>query len=334
MRVGGPVGELRTAASTAELVELVREADAAGIPLLLLGGGSNLVVSDAGWAGRTVRICSSEYRIDGELVSAEAGVDWDLLVRESLAAGLAGFESMSGIPGLAGATPVQNVGAFGAETSDVLESVEVYDRQTGTVERWPAERCGFGSHRSSVFKYTDRYLVLRVHYRLRRSSRSAPIRYAEIADRLGVEVGGTAPVNDVRQAVLAARRSRGSLLDESDHDTWTVGSFFLNPIVAEVPPEAAKAPAFPDPRGIKLAAGWLIQHAGFPPSYGADFGAGRVTLSGKHALAISNRGGASTAEVIRFASHIRDGVRARFGIELRPECRLVNCSLDEQVSPV
>ncbi|MFL6161993.1 MAG: UDP-N-acetylmuramate dehydrogenase [Jatrophihabitantaceae bacterium] len=334
MRVGGPIGELRQARSTAELLDQVRDADAAGIPLLLLGGGSNLVVGDAGWPGRTIRICSGDFSIDGDLVVADAGVDWDLLVRASLADGLAGLESLSGIPGLVGATPVQNVGAFGTETAQVLESVSVYDRQTGSVEQWPVERCGFGSHRSSVFKYTDRYVVLRVVYRLRRSSQSGPIRYSEIADRLGVEVGGTASAADVRQAVLAARQARGSLLDEADHDTWTVGSFFLNPVVGEVPAEAAAAPAFQDPKGIKLAAGWLIQRAGFPPGYGAEFGAGRVRLSSKHALAISNRGGASTSEVVRFASHIRDGVRLRFGVELRPECRLVNCSLDEQVSQV
>jgi UDP-N-acetylmuramate dehydrogenase len=227
---------------------------------------------------------------------------------------------------------VQNVGAFGTETSDVLESVSVYDRQTGAVGEWPAERCGFGSHRSSVFKHTDRYVILRVTFDLQRSKESRPVRYAELADRLGVALGDTAAATDVRDVVLQSRRSRGSLLDPDDHDTWTVGSFFLNPVLTSVPEPARDAPAFPDPQGTKIPAAWLIQQAGFPKGYGADFGSGRVTLSTKHALAISNRGGASTAEVTAFAAHIRDGVGERFGIQLRPECHLINCSLDDPVA--
>lgn len=328
MRVGGPVGELVTGTDAGQLVEAVREADERGVPVLLLGGGSNLVVADAGWPGRTVRIATDGIDIAGEVVTVEAGVDWDRVVRTTLEQGLSGLETMSGIPGLAGATPVQNVGAFGTETSDVLESVTVYDRASGTVQQWPAERCGFGSHRSSVFKYSDRWLILRVRFRLARTELSRPIRYAELAARLGVEPGECAPSPAVRQAVLDSRRARGSLLDRDDHDTWTVGSFFLNPVVQSVPAAAETAPRFDDPKGIKIPAAWLIQHAGFPPGYGADFGAGRVRLSTKHALAVSNRGGASTAEVMALAGHVRAGVFDRFGIELRPECRLVNCQLD------
>lgn len=332
MRVGGPTGELVTATDAEHLVELVREADSQGIPVLVLGGGSNLIVGDEGWPGRTVRIGSegSELAgldITGELVTAEAGVDWDRLVQVTLEQGLAGLETMSGIPGLTGATPVQNVGAFGTETSDVLESVTVYDRETKSVDDWPAARCGFGSHRSSAFKRSDRWIILRVRFRLVRTTESRPVRYAELAGKLGVEIGETAAAADVRQAVLESRRSRGSLLDPADHDTWTVGSFFLNPVVAEVPAAAAGAPQFADPKGVKIPAAWLIQHAGFPPGYGAEFGAGRVTLSTKHALAVSNRGGASTAEVMAFAGHVQAGVRDRFGLELQPECHLINCHL-------
>ena len=249
MRVGGPTGELVTATEAAELVELVREADSEGTPVLVLGGGSNLVVGDEGWSGRTIRIATDGIDIDGELVTAEAGVDWDRLVRASLDAGLAGLETMSGIPGLTGATPVQNVGAFGTETSDVLDTVTIYDRQTKSVEDWPAARCGFGSHRSSVFKYSDRWVILQVRFRLNRSGQSRPVRYAELSRRLGLELGSTTDVEAVREAVLDSRRSRGSLLDPADHDTWTVGSFFLNPVVTDVPAAAAEAPQFPDPKG-------------------------------------------------------------------------------------
>lgn len=327
MRVGGPVGDLVTATDASELTEFVREADSVGTPVLVIGGGSNLIVADSGWPGRTVRIGTDGIDIAGELVTVEAGVDWDRVVRTTLEQGLSGLESMSGIPGLTGATPVQNVGAFGTETSDVLDSVTVYDRQTKTTEQWPAARCGFGSHRSSVFKYTDRWVILRVRFRLVSSGQSRPIRYAELATRLGVEIGATAATADVRQAVLDSRRSRGSLLDPADHDTWTVGSFFLNPVVTAVPAAAEDAPQFADPQGTKIPAAWLIQRAGFPPGYGADFGSGRVRLSSKHALAVSNRGGATTAEVMAFAGHIRTGVLDRFGVELRPECHLVNCQL-------
>jgi UDP-N-acetylmuramate dehydrogenase len=332
MRLGGPTRDYAEATEAGELVEQVRDADARGVPVLLLGGGSNLVVGDQGWDGITIRVASSEVQIDGDTVRADAGVDWDALVRMTLAEGLAGLEQLSGVPGTVGGTPVQNVGAYGALTSDVLDSVTVYDRQTGEVTEWDNARCEFGRHRYSAFKYTDRYVVLRVTYRLRRSRQSAPLHFADLVRQLGVEPGGSADPRDVRQAVLRLRAQRGSLLDPDDHDTWSVGSFFLHPIVPEVPPQAAEAPAYPDPLGIKLPAGWLIEHAGFAKGYGLDWGRGSVALSSKHALAVTNRGDASTAEVMAFAAHIRAGVEHRFGIRLRPECRLVNCSLDDPVA--
>ena len=334
MRLGGPTREFAQAGSTAEFVELVRDADARDVPVLIVGGGSNLVLGDAGWDGLTVRVASSGLEIDGTTVRADAGVDWDLLVRSTLAEGLAGMEPLSGVPGTVGGSPVQNVGAFGTVTSELLSSVTVYDRQTGAIEEWPNSRCGFGSHRQSAFKHTDRYLVLRVTYELRRSRQSKPVSFADIAQRLGIEPGGTADIGDVRAAVLASRASRGSLLDPADHDTWSVGSFFINPVLAEVPPQAVASPTYHDPLGTKLPAGWLIHQAGFAPGYGTDWGRGTVALSTKHALAVTNRGGATTAEVMAFAAHIRDGVEARFGIRLGPECHLVNCSLDDpQLEP-
>jgi UDP-N-acetylmuramate dehydrogenase len=324
MRVGGPIRRLHVATTTAHAVELLRTVDAAGEPLLVMGGGSNLVVGDVGWDGAVIKMESAEFDIEGERVTAAAGVEWDRLVEAVVAEGLAGIEALSGIPGSVGGTPVQNVGAYGTLTSDVLESLSVYDRNTRLVERWLPEQCGFGSHRQSIFKHSDRWVVLDVTFRLRRSWR--PVSDPVIAQRLGIEVDGAAPAADVRKAVLAQRRSRKMVLDPGDHDTWSVGSFFINPVLIEVPPQARDCPTKPDIKGIKLHAAWLIEHAGFRPGYGLDWGNGTVALSSRHTLALTNRGGATTADVMKFAAHIRDGVEALFDIRLNPECDLINCS--------
>jgi UDP-N-acetylmuramate dehydrogenase len=326
MRVGGPIRQLHVATSTPEALDLIRDADGAGERLLVMGGGSNLVVGDVGWDGVVVKIASAGFAIDGERVTADAGIEWDPLVLAVVSDGLAGIEALSGIPGLVGGTPVQNVGAYGTLTSDVLESLSVYDRSTGLVERWRPDQCGFGSHRQSVFKHSDRWVVLDVTLRLRRSGQSGPVTAAPIAERLEIEPGGTASPSDVREAVLAQRRSRKMVLDPDDHDTWSVGSFFINPVLADVPSQARECPSQPDVMGTKLHAAWLIQHAGFLPGYGADWGNGTVALSSRHTLAVTNRGGATTADVMKFAAHIRDGVEARFDVRLNPECDLINCS--------
>jgi UDP-N-acetylmuramate dehydrogenase len=327
MRLGGPASEYEVARATDHLVSLIRDADAAGKPVLVMGGGSNLVVSDQGFDGLVVQVATSGLRIHRDDVMVDAGVEWDPVVVASLDAGLAGLEPLSGIPGSAGGTPVQNVGAYGGLTSDLLGRLTVYDRASGTIEQWAPDRCGFGSHRQSVFKHTDRYVVLDVTFRLTRSVRSRPIHYAGLAGRLAIAPGATAPTSAVRDAVLTLRRERGMVLDADDHDTWSVGSFFLNPVLTSVPGRALDCPRFPDPLGTKLSAAWLIDHAGFPRGYGHDWGRGTVALSSKHALAVTNRGGATTAEVMEFAAHIRDGVEQRFDIRLGPECDLVNCKL-------
>jgi UDP-N-acetylmuramate dehydrogenase len=326
MRVGGPIRQLHIATTTLHAVELLRSVDAGGEPLLVMGGGSNLVVGDVGWDGTVIKMESAEFDIDGERVTVAAGVEWDRLVEAVIDEGLVGIEALSGIPGSVGGTPVQNVGAYGTLTSDVLESLSVYDRTTGLVERWLPEQCGFGSHRQSVFKHSDRWVVLDVTLRLRRSGQSAPVTEPVIAQRLGIEVDGTAPPADVREAVLAQRRSRKMVLDPEDHDTWSVGSFFINPVLAEVPPRALDCPNKPDVKGTKLHAAWLIEHAGFRPGYGLEWGNGTVALSSRHTLALTNRGGATTADVMKFAAHIRDGVEALFDVRLNPECDLINCS--------
>ena len=327
MRLGGPAREFAVATTSDELVSLVRGADASGTPVLLIGGGSNLVVGDQGFDGLVVKVETSGVGIGGSSLTAAAGERWDSIVAASVDDGLAGLEGLSGIPGLAGATPVQNVGAYGTVTSDVLESLTVYDRETGETSRWTPDQCGFGLHRQSVFKHSTRYVILDTTFSLRRSRSSDPVRYAGLADRLGVAVGDTVPAADVREAVLDLRAQKGMVLDASDHDTWSVGSFFLNPVLTKVPASASRAPQYPDPSGIKIHAAWLIQNAGFAHGYGTEFGNGTVSLSTKHVLAITNRGGASTADVMALASHIRDGVAAEFGITLVPECDLVGCAL-------
>ena len=326
MRVGGPIGRLLVASTGEHAVDLIREVDKAGEPLLVIGGGSNLVVGDVGWDGAVVKMASTGIRIEGDLITVDAGAEWDEVVGTVVAEGLAGIETLSGIPGSVGGTPVQNVGAYGTLTSDVLESLTVYDRTTGLVERWQPDQCGFGSHRQSVFKHSDRWVVLDVTLRLRRSDRSIPITAPIIAERLGITVGATAALADVRDAVLAQRRDRKMVLDPDDHDTWSVGSFFINPVLAEVPAAARDCPTQPDVKGTKLHAAWLIHNAGFAPGYGVDWGNGSVALSSRHALAVTNRGGATTADVMKFAAHIRDGVAAKFDIRLNPECDLINCS--------
>ncbi|MDQ1200078.1 UDP-N-acetylmuramate dehydrogenase [Rhodococcus sp. SORGH_AS303] len=328
IHVGGPVGRLVEATTSQELVDAVRSADAAGTPVLVIGGGSNLLVGDDGFDGTVVRVATSGLRVEGTRMHVDAGVEWDLVVRTALDHGLAGIEALSGIPGSTGGTPVQNVGAYGASTSDWLESVTVLDRESGEVEVWDNARCGFGSHRSSAFKYTDRYVVVDVTFALRRSDESAPVRYAALAERLGVRIGESVSAREVRDAVIALRTDRGMVWDEAEHDSWSVGSFFLNPIVSSVPPEALGSPQFTDPKGIKLSAAWLIEHAGFSRGYGERVGTGRATLSTRHVLAVTNRGGASAADVTALASHVRAGVQEKYGITLTPECRLVNCTLD------
>jgi UDP-N-acetylmuramate dehydrogenase len=330
LRLGGPARTLVEATSADELAEAVRAADAAGEPVLLVGGGSNLVVGDAGWPGRVVLIRSRGIAVepDGDLrtVTVEAGESWDGLVALAVAEGWAGVEALSGIPGLVGATPVQNVGAYGQEVADTVTRVDVLDRRTGETRRLTAAGCRFG-YRDSLFKHTDRYVVLRVRFALRAGDKSGPLRYAELARA----VGDIAPLADVRRAVLELRAGKGMVLDAADHDTWSAGSFFTNPVLpagdvaafeARLAPGTAY-PSWPADGGRKLSAAWLIERSGFPKGYGS----GPVRISGKHTLALTNRGGGTAGDLVRLAREVRDGVLARFGVELRPEPRLVGIEL-------
>lgn len=340
LRLGGPATRLRTADSAVEAIDTVAEADSRGSALLLLGGGSNLVIGDAGFDGTVLRIATRgvEFACDGGYVSADiaAGEDWDEVVARTVAEGYGGLECLSGIPGRVGATPIQNVGAYGCEISELLTSARVYDRELGRVTELAPADLGF-TYRNSVLKGTDRGVVLSVRLLLRRDGLSMPIRYAELARVLDVETGSRVPASAARQAVLDLRGDKGMVLDPSDHDTWSAGSFFTNPIVPEGDTDAVLArirdvvgddvriPRFPAPGGEKLSAAWLIERAGFEKGYtGAG---GRVRLSTKHTLALTNRGSASTAELLALAREVRDGVTERFGLTLQPEPLLINCAL-------
>jgi UDP-N-acetylmuramate dehydrogenase len=321
LRLGGPARLLVEVTSEAELVEAVTAHPGA----LLVGGGSNLVPPDEG-VDEVVLVRTTGIAHDGDDLVVQAGEDWDALVASTLADGRTGLEALSGIPGTVGAAPIQNIGAYGAEVASAVVSVRVLDRRTGEVEELPAEACGF-RYRSSAFKADPgRRVVLAVRLRLPVGTTSAPIRYAELARVLGVQLGDTAPASDVRAAVLDLRRSKGMVLDADDPDTVSAGSFFTNPVVATAP---AGAPSWPDPSGgLKVSAAWLIEQAGF----GRGWGDGRVGLSTKHALALVNRGGATTAELLGVARVLRDGVKDRFGITLVPEPVVVGNHRDDPLA--
>jgi UDP-N-acetylmuramate dehydrogenase len=342
LRLGGPAARFVHATTAAELVEAVRTADASTEPVLLIGGGSNLVVADSGFAGTVVHVGTKGWRADplgGGIVqfTVEAGEDWDAVVAEAVAQGLGGLECLSGIPGLVGATPVQNVGAYGVEISQVLTSVDLLDRRSGKVHQVPAAKLGL-AYRTSVLKNTDHAVVLRTRFSLTAGGMSAPIRYAELARVLGVAQGERVPADAARKAVLELRRGKGMVLDPADHDTWSAGSFFTNPIVddatftgvllriAQVLGADVTVPTYPaGPGRRKLSAAWLIERAGFRKGHQGH--GGRVALSGKHTLALTNRGGATTEDLLDLAREVRDGVRVAFGVELHPEPVFVGCSL-------
>jgi UDP-N-acetylmuramate dehydrogenase len=331
LRLGGPAHRLVETQTEEDLVEVVTRTDRAAEPLLVLGGGSNLVVGDGGFAGTVAAVGSRGVDVrpagaDRTGLVVAAGEPWDALVERSVTEGWAGIEALSGIPGLVGATPVQNVGAYGQEVAETVVGVRVLDRSTGAVGTLTAADCGFG-YRHSVFRGADRWVVLSVHLRLRRSDRSGPVRYAELARVLDVPVGGTAPLAEVREAVLGLRRAKGMVLDPADPDTVSAGSFFTNPVLdppaaAVLPPDAPRWPAA-DGR-VKVSAAWLIEQAGFRRGQVH----GTAAISTKHTLALVNRGGTSADDLLVLAREVRDGVRARFGVELSPEPLLVGCSLD------
>jgi UDP-N-acetylmuramate dehydrogenase len=337
LRLGGPPRRLVIATNAAETVQSLRGAALRDERILVLSGGSNVVIADQGFAGTVVLLRSRGVRVvadDGDSVTvrAEAGEPWDDVVALAVANGWSGIECLSGIPGGTGATPIQNVGAYGQEVAETVTAVEAYDRVADEVITLSPEQCGF-AYRSSVFRHNDRWVVLGVEFTLARSPTSAPIRYAELARALGVPVGVRVPLAGARAAVLALRAGKGMVLDADDPDTRSVGSFFTNPVLD---PDAYAAllkrtgalgepPSWPGRSGlVKVSAAWLIERAGFGKGYG---GRGGVAISAKHTLALTNRGGGTTAALLDLAREIRNGVHSRFGVTLHPEPVLVGCEL-------
>ena len=334
-RLGGPARTWVRATTEDELVDAVRRADEAGDPVLLVAGGSNLLVADEGFEGTVVEVATTGVQPDhegddptcgGVLVRVAAGESWDGLVARAVHSGWIGVEALSGIPGSVGATPVQNVGAYGQEVAQTIASVRVWDRRLRGFRTFAAADCGFG-YRTSRFKADPgRHVVVDVTFQLQMGSLGAPVAYAELARALGVEPGQRAPLADVRRAVLGLRAGKGMVLDAADPDTWSAGSFFTNPLVApEAVPEGA--PAWAQDDRVKTSAAWLIEHAGFTKGYAVPGSSGRAAISSKHTLALTNRGGATTAEVLELARTVRAGVQDRFGITLENEPQLVGCSL-------
>ncbi len=349
LRLGGPARAWVRATTEQELIDAVSAADAAGEPVLVLGGGSNLVVADDGFAGTVVEVATRGISPDhdgdgatcgGTIVTVAAGEPWDDFVATAVERGWIGVEALSGIPGSVGATPIQNVGAYGQEVAQTIATVRVWDRTLGGVRTFAVADCGFG-YRTSRFKvdrrdtWGGRHLVLSVTFQFRQGSAdgaalSAPVGYAELARTLGVDVGTRAPTGAVREAVLGLRTGKGMVLDPADHDTWSAGSFFTNPhLPADAVPDGA--PAWPQPDGtVKTSAAWLIEHAGFGKGFGPGGAAAAespVALSTKHTLALTNRGDATTVDLLALAREVRDGVREAFGVELVNEPVLVGCSL-------
>jgi UDP-N-acetylmuramate dehydrogenase len=327
--LGGPARRFVEADDVVSLEDALAAEE--GAPVLVLGGGSNLVVADEGFAGTVVRIGipGKRYTDEGDsvVVAAGAGESWGALVEECVGEGLSGIECLSGIPGLVGAAPVQNVGAYGQEVAQTITDVHVWDRDARRARSLAPRDCHFG-YRESAFKRTARYVVTSVTFRLERSKMSGPLQYAELAARLGLEVGQRAPLETTAQAVLDLRRAKGMVLDSNDPDTRSAGSFFTNPLLsdsqlARLQTIAPDVPVFAAGAGAKVAAAWLVEKAGFSRGYRK----GGAAISSKHALALTARQGGSTAELMALAREIREGVLARFGVTLEPEPQLVGVHL-------
>ncbi len=331
-RVGGPAQEIVNAGNESEIIAAVQAADDAGKPILILGSGTNVLVSDEGFKGVVIHVASSEVQAEvdacsGATLTIGAGEVWDDFVATTISRGYAGLETLSGIPGTVGAAPIQNIGAYGHEVSEFITRVRTYDRHERRIRTFTNSECNF-TYRSSRFKVErDRFVILDVGFQLRIGEASAPIHYAELAHALGIEVGAKASVVATREATLKLRESKGMLLNPKDHDSWSAGSFFTNPIVsAEVAaklPEEAPRWVQSDGR-VKTSAAWLMEHAGVQKG---DTHSG-ARISSKHVLALTNSGNATAADIAALAREAQEKVQRAFGIFLEPEVNLVGISLD------
>jgi UDP-N-acetylmuramate dehydrogenase len=332
LRVGGPAKEIVNASNEAEIIAAVRAADEAGKPVLILGSGTNVLVSDDGFEGVVIHVASSEVESEvdacsGATLTIGAGEVWDTFVAITIAHGYAGLETLSGIPGTVGAAPIQNIGAYGHEVSEFITRVRTYDRKEKKIKTFTNGECDF-TYRNSRFKAErDRYVILNVGFQLRIGEMSSPISYADLAYALGIEVGGKATVVTTREATLKLRSRKGMLLDPADHNSWSAGSFFTNPIVT---PEVAERLPLEAPRWIqadgrvKTSAAWLMEHAGV---HKGDAHSG-ARISSKHVLALTNSGNATAADIAALAKEAQEKVQKVFGIFLEPEVNLVGLTLN------
>ena len=331
LRIGGPAKNFVHATTEEELVNAVKAADAAGDEVLIIGGGSNVLVADTGFNGTVIRVETkgNTYHVDacsGGMITVAAGEDWDEFVAWILEKGFAGLETMSGIPGTVGGAPIQNIGAYGHEVSEVIARVRTWDRKAGAYKTFSNSECEF-SYRSSVFKKNPgRFVIIDVTFQLRNGEMSLPIKYKELASYLGVEIETRVLVSEVRTAVLALRAAKGMLLDAKDHDTWSAGSFFVNPVLSAE--AAAKLPAdaprwVQEDGRVKTSAAWLMENAGVKKGQ-IHNGAG---VSNKHVLALVNNGEASAADIADLARSAREAVKEKFGIVLEAEVQFVGLSL-------
>jgi len=329
LRVGGPAKNFIEVSSEKEIIAAIE--NAGDSPILIMGGGTNILVSDEGFAGTVIRISNNkiEEEVDacsGATLTIGAGENWDDFVKTTIARGFAGLETLSGIPGTVGAAPIQNIGAYGHEVSEFITRVRTYDRQSKSLKTFTNQECEF-SYRNSHFKtHPGRYVVLDVAFQLRIGEMTTPITYSELANSLGIEVGAKAAVHACREKVLELRSRKGMLLSESDHDSWSAGSFFTNPIIsAEVATKLpADAPRWPQTDGrVKTSAAWLIEHSGIIK--GQSIGGARIST--KHVLALTNSGDAKASEIAALAKLAQEKVLATFNISLEPEVNLVGLNL-------
>jgi len=328
-RVGGPATKIVHVSTESEIIAAIEQAGET--PILIMGGGTNVLIADKGFEGTVIRISNNSVQSEvdacsGATMTIGAGEDWDVFVQTTIDSGFAGLETLSGIPGTVGASPIQNIGAYGHEVSEFVTRVRTYDRQEKELKTFTNSECQF-SYRNSYFKaHPGRYVVLDVQFQIRRGEYSDPITYLELAKKLGVEMGDKAPVVATRQAVLELRASKGMLLSPEDHDSWSAGSFFTNPIISqqaadELPDAAPKWPLI-DGR-VKISAAWLIENAGMHK--GDEVGGARI--SSKHVLALTNSGDATASDIVALAKRARDQVKEIFGITLEAEVNLVGVEI-------
>ncbi len=329
LRVGGPATKFVNVATEAEIIDAITAAG--DEPILILGSGTNLLVSDQGFNGTVIKISNNQVKAEvdacsGATLTIGAGENWDDFVALTIERGFAGLETLSGIPGTVGAAPIQNIGAYGHDVSEFITRVRTFDRQTKALKTFTNLECEF-SYRSSIFKKNPgRYVVLEVQFQLRSGELTTPITYGELAKELGIEVGEKADVIKTRDTVLRIRARKGMLLNNQDHDCWSAGSFFTNPIISKELADKlpVEAPRFVQENGsIKTSAAWLIENSGIIK--GESINGARVST--KHVLALTNSGTATATDIAQLAAKVRDAVELKYGIKLEPEVNLVGISL-------